>query len=101
MPTLPPWVILQLMKILHTADTHIGTRQYGLAERRADFSQALLQVVELACAEGVRAVIHSGDLFDNRNPSTEDLRDVLQGLLRLREAGIPFLAVVGNHEQKR
>jgi len=89
------------MKILHTADTHIGTRQYGLAERRADFSQALFQVVELAIAEGVRAVIHSGDLFDNRNPSTEDLRDVLSALLRLREAEVPLLAVVGNHEQKR
>lgn len=90
-----------MTRILHTADTHIGTRQYGLAERRVDFSQALFQVVELACAEEVRAVIHSGDLFDSRNPSTEDLRDVLQALLRLREAGVPFLAVVGNHEQKR
>lgn len=89
------------MKILHTADTHIGTRQYGLAERRDDFSQALFQVVELACAEGVKAVVHSGDLFDNRTPSTEDLRDVLQALLRLRDAAVPFLAVVGNHEQKR
>lgn len=90
-----------MVKILHVADTHIGTRQYGLAERRADFSQALFQVVELAIAEEVQAVIHSGDLFDNRNPSTEDLRDALQALLRLREAGAPFLAVVGNHEQKR
>lgn len=89
------------MKVLHTADTHIGTRQYGLAERRADFSQALFQVIELAIAEEVRAVIHSGDLFDSRNPTTEDLRDVLSALLRLRDAGIPFLAVVGNHEQKR
>jgi len=90
-----------MIKILHVADTHIGTRQYGLAERRNDFSQALFQVVELAIAEEVRAVVHSGDLFDNRNPSTEDLRDVLLALLRLREGGIPFLAVVGNHEQKR
>jgi DNA repair exonuclease SbcCD nuclease subunit len=90
-----------MIKILHVADTHIGTRQYNLAERRNDFSQALFQVVELALAEGVRAVIHSGDLFDSRIPSTEDLRDVLQALLRLRDAGVPFLAVVGNHEQKR
>ncbi|HIC95885.1 TPA: DNA repair exonuclease [Candidatus Bipolaricaulota bacterium] len=90
-----------MIKILHVADTHIGARQYGLAERRADFSRAFSQVAELAIAEGVRAVIHSGDLFDSRNPSTEDLRDLLQILLRLREEGIPFLGVVGNHEQKR
>ncbi len=88
-------------KVLHVADTHIGARQYGLAERRADFSSAFLQVVELAIAERVRAVIHAGDLFDSRNPSTEDLQDALMALVRLREAGIPFLGVVGNHEQKR
>lgn len=90
-----------MTKVLHTADTHIGTRQYGLEERRADFSQALFQVIQLAIVEEVRAVIHSGDLFDNRNPTTEDLRDVLGALLRLRDAQIPFWAVVGNHEQKR
>ncbi|MCR4404681.1 MAG: DNA repair exonuclease [Candidatus Acetothermia bacterium] len=90
-----------MSEILHLADTHIGTRQYGLAERRADFSAAFLQAVELAIAEQVRAVVHAGDLFDSRNPSTEDLRDALSGLLRLREAGVPFLGIVGNHEQKR
>ena len=88
-------------EILHVADSHVGARQYGLAERRADFSHALFQVAELAVAEGVRAVVHAGDLFDSRNPSTEDLRDVLSALLRLREAGVPFLGIVGNHEQKR
>jgi exonuclease SbcD len=90
-----------MSEILHVADTHIGARQYGLAERRDDFSRALFQVTELAAAEGVRAVVHAGDLFDSRNPSTEDLRDVLSALLRLRAAGIPFLGIVGNHEQKR
>lgn len=90
-----------MLKVLHLADTHLGARQYGLAERRADFSTAFLQAVELAISERVRAVVHAGDLFDSRNPSTEDLQDALLGLLRLREAGIPFLGVVGNHEQKR
>lgn len=92
---------LEMLKVLHLADTHIGARQYGLAERRADFSAAFLQAVELAIAERVRAVVHAGDLFDSRNPSTEDLQDTLTALVRLREAGIPFLGVVGNHEQKR
>jgi len=90
-----------MMKVLHLADTHLGTRQYGLEERRRDFSRAFHQAIELAIEEGVAAVIHSGDLFDSRYPSTEDLRDALQGLIRLREAGIPFLGIVGNHEHKR
>ena len=88
------------MRILHTADTHIGTRQYGLEERRADFSRAFRQVIELAITEKVDAVVHAGDLFDDRLPTAEDLHETLQALFTLREAGIPFLGVVGNHEQR-
>jgi DNA repair exonuclease SbcCD nuclease subunit len=89
------------MKILHTADTHIGTRQYGLEERREDFSKAFFAVIDIAIEERVEAVIHSGDLFDSRNPSAEDLKDVFWGLFRLKEAGIKFMGIVGNHEHKR
>ena len=89
------------MRILHTGDTHIGTRQYGLEARRADFSEAFEQVIEIAIAERVGAVIHAGDLFDDRYPSAEDLRSMVHALFRLKEAGIPFLGIVGNHEQRR
>lgn len=89
------------MRILHTADTHLGARQYGLDERRADFSKAFLQVVKIAIEEQVQAVIHSGDLFDDRYPTAEDLHETLQALFKLKQASIPFLGVVGNHEQRR
>jgi len=89
------------MRILHTADTHIGVRQYGLEERRADFSRAFQQVIEIAMEERVDAVVHAGDLFEDRYPSAEDLHETLQALSKLKEAGIPFLGVVGNHEQRR
>jgi len=90
-----------MTKILHTADTHIGARQYGLEERRADFSKAFHQVIAIAIEEKVSAVIHAGDLFEDRHPSAEDLQDVLQALSSLKEAGIRFLGIVGNHEQRR
>lgn len=89
------------MKILHLADTHIGTRQYGLEVRRADFSKAFQQAIEIAINEGVDAVVHAGDLFDDRYPTAEDLHETLRALFLLKEAGIPFLGVVGNHEQRR
>lgn len=89
------------MRILHTADTHIGTRQYGLEERRADFSLAFQRTVEVAIEEEVDAVVHAGDLFDDRYPSAEDLHETLQALDRLGRSGIPFLGVVGNHEKRR
>lgn len=90
-----------MAKVLHTGDTHIGFRQYGLEERRDDFARAFLQVVRLALDEEVTAVIHAGDLFEDRNPGAEDLLATLQGLSTLKEAHIPFLGIVGNHEQRR
>lgn len=89
------------MRILHTADTHIGSRQYGLEERRADFSHAFHQAIEIAISEKVDAVVHAGDLFDDRYPTAEDLHETLRTLFQLKGAGIPFLGVVGNHEQRR
>lgn len=89
------------MRILHTADTHLGTRQYGLEARRQDFAAAFFQVVEAALAGRVAAVVHAGDLFNDRTPAMEDLNALIQALSRLRGAGIPFLGVVGNHEGKR
>ncbi|MFQ5794729.1 MAG: exonuclease SbcCD subunit D [Candidatus Bipolaricaulia bacterium] len=90
-----------MTQVLHTADTHIGTRQYGLEDRRKDFSQAFAQVIQIAIEEEVAAVIHAGDLFDDRYPSTEDLGDVLRELTKLNQVGIPFLGIVGNHERRR
>ncbi len=90
-----------MAKVLHTGDTHIGFRQYGLEERRRDFAQAFLRVVDLAVEEGVSAVIHAGDLFEDRSPGAEDLLATLQGLSTLKSAGIHFLGIVGNHEQRR
>lgn len=89
------------MRILHVADTHLGMRQYGLEARRRDFSDAFQQVIDAAIQDKVDAIIHAGDLFDNRLPSMEDLRDVFRQLSQLRKANIPFLGIVGNHESKR
>ena len=89
------------MRILHTGDTHIGARQYGLEARRSDFARAFAQVITIAIAESVAAVIHAGDLFDDRYPSAEELSETVRALFRLKEAGIPLLGIVGNHEQRR
>jgi len=58
-------------------------------------------VIGIAIEERVSAVIHAGDLFEDRSPSAEDLQDMLQALSKLKEAGIKFLGIVGNHEQRR
>lgn len=90
-----------MTRVIHTGDTHIGYRQYHSPERRRDFLAAFEQVVDDAVEADVDAVIHAGDLFHNRRPELRDLLDTLAALRRLSSAGVPFLAVVGNHESTR
>jgi DNA repair exonuclease SbcCD nuclease subunit len=90
-----------MTRILHTGDTHLGYQQYHLPERRVDFQAAFEQVAADAVAEDVDAVVHAGDLFHDRTPRLSDIMGALSVLRDLDDAGVPFLAVVGNHEGKR
>jgi DNA repair exonuclease SbcCD nuclease subunit len=90
-----------MTRVLHTADTHLGYQQYHSPERRTDFLDAFRGVIEDAIDSEVDAVVHAGDLFHDRRPNLPDLLGTLDVLESLADAGIPFLAVVGNHEAKR
>ncbi|MGQ4555764.1 DNA double-strand break repair protein Mre11 [Halobellus sp. GM3] len=90
-----------MTRVIHTGDTHLGYRQYHSPTRRADFLDAFERVIEDAVADDVDAVIHAGDLFHDRRPELPDLLGTIRVLRRLRDADIPFLAVVGNHESTR
>ncbi len=90
-----------MARILHTGDTHIGYQQYHSPERRRDFLEAFERVIADAVEMNVDAVVHAGDLFQDRRPDLPDIQGVVGALRRLRDAKIPFLAVVGNHEDKR
>ncbi|WP_254273717.1 DNA double-strand break repair protein Mre11 [Haloarcula marina] len=90
-----------MTRVIHTGDTHIGYQQYHAPERRADFLDAFRQVVSDAVDDDVGAVVHAGDLFHDRRPTLTDIMGTLDVLKDLDAAGIPFLAVVGNHEAKR
>jgi DNA repair exonuclease SbcCD nuclease subunit len=90
-----------MTRVIHTGDTHIGYSQYHSPVRRQDFLDAFEAVVDDAVDGGVDAVVHAGDLFHDRRPDLQDLMGTISVLRRLNDAGIPFLAVVGNHESTR
>jgi DNA repair exonuclease SbcCD nuclease subunit len=90
-----------MTRVIHTGDTHLGYRQYHSPERRRDFLEAFRQVARDAVEADVDAVVHAGDLFHDRRPELPDLLGTLSVLRELDEAGIPFIAIVGNHETKR
>jgi len=90
-----------MTRVIHTGDTHLGYRQYHSPARREDFAAAFRSVVEDAIDQNVDAVVHAGDLYHDRQPGLPDLLETIDILRPLKNADIPFLAVVGNHESTR
>ncbi|MFC3478623.1 DNA double-strand break repair protein Mre11 [Halobacterium litoreum] len=90
-----------MARVIHTGDTHLGYRQYHSPERREDFLDAFRSVVDDAVDEDVDAVVHAGDLYHDRRPGLRDILGTISVLRPLRDADIPFLAIVGNHEGTR
>lgn len=84
---------------LHIADIHLGYQQYGLQERFDDFSRAFLTLVAQAIARPVAFVLLAGDLFEKRTVDPLAMRVAIEGLTQWQDAGIPVLAVEGNHER--
>jgi exonuclease SbcD len=84
------------MKILHTADWHIGKR-LGRFDRMPEHEQALDRVRQIADEEDVGLVLVSGDVFDRPVPPMDALSVGLRALLALAERR-PVIAVAGNHD---
>jgi len=87
------------MRFMHIADVHLGYQQYGLKERFNDFSRTFLQLIEEALAKRVDFVLLAGDLFEKRTVDPLAMRVAIQGFTELHAAGIPVLAIEGNHEK--
>jgi DNA repair protein SbcD/Mre11 len=84
------------MRILHTADWHVG-RRLGRHDRAAETAAALKEVAGIAADRRVDLVVVSGDVFDRPIPPVDALSLGLGGLLRLAEDR-PVVAVAGNHD---
>lgn len=91
-----------MIKILHLADVHLGAPLANFGDyagrRRSDQEAAFRRAVDLAVRERVHAVLIAGDLFDTFRPDAETMNLARTELGRLREAGIPVLAVPGTHD---
>jgi DNA repair exonuclease SbcCD nuclease subunit len=84
---------------VHTADNHLGYEQYGVKERFNDFARAFLAVVDDAIARQADLFVIAGDLFNKRAIDALTLIQAQSALERLRDAGIPAVAIEGNHDR--
>lgn len=86
------------MKILHTADWHLGKR-LDRFDRLPEQRQVLDEICGIAESENVDAVLIAGDLYDTYNPPIEATELFYQTLKRLSNGGKrPVIAIAGNHD---
>ncbi len=93
------------MRLLHFADAHIDMANYGrhdpesgLPMRVLDFLKSLDTIVETAIDERVDMVIFAGDAYKDRSPAPTFQREWGRRIIRLSQAHIPTLLLVGNHD---
>jgi len=93
------------VRILHFADAHIDMANYGrfdpdtlLPIRVTDFVKSLDTIVDTAIQQRADLVLFAGDAYKDRNPHPTFQREWGQRIMRLSQAGIPTLLLVGNHD---
>lgn len=86
------------LRFVHAADIHLGYEQYNLPKRADDFARAYFGMVEHAITVRADFVLIAGDLFHKANTDAWTLKQATHGLQQLRDAGIPVVAIEGNHD---
>ena len=94
-----------MIRVLHFADAHIDMANYGrrdpesgLPIRVMDYLDALDQICNAAIDQKVDLVIFAGDAYKDRSPSPTFQREWDKRMIRLSQADIPTIIIVGNHD---
>ena len=94
------------MRLLVTADLHLGSPIQSVALRNPDLGERLKQasrdtfvrIVDLAITERVDALVLGGDLFDSDHPDLRSRAFLIAQLTRAVDAGVPCVLIRGNHD---
>jgi DNA repair exonuclease SbcCD nuclease subunit len=91
-----------MLRIIHTADVHLGARHDDLGEQaaaqRARQAAAFDATVDLALREQVDLVLVAGDLFDSNVQPRRTVEHVAAQLARLADARIRTVLLPGTHD---
>ena len=89
------------MKIIHSADIHLGAPINGFPkeiseERKREVRNTFVRMVDYARENGVKVILLSGDVFDRDKPFKKDV-DFFYGVVE-SNPDIDFLYLRGNHD---
>ena len=85
------------MRLLHTADWHVGVTIRGRS-RLEEHREVLNEIVQIADDEGVDCILVAGDVFHHAGPSPEAEGVVLDALMEMRREGRQVVVLAGNHD---
>lgn len=96
------------MRVIICGDTHIGAI-FGLGSangtggntRVDDYEKTLNYIIDYAIETKADAFIQTGDAFESRTPSPEDMNVINQAILKLSMANITSVIIMGNHDYRR
>ena len=93
------------MKILHTADIHLGSNTYGridsetgLNTRLIDFKRCFEFMVRRGLDEEIDLFLFCGDAYRTADPTPTQQKVFAECLKPIAEAGIPIVMITGNHD---
>jgi len=94
-----------MIKFIHTADLHFGMENYGKVDpntgihsRLLDFEKALTFCIDTAIEKEVDFFLFCGDAYKTTNPTPTQQKLLFNCFMKLYQANIPIVIVVGNHD---
>ena len=91
-----------MLRLLHTADVHLGARHADLGDRAATQRErqfaAFVATVDLAIAEKVDLVLIAGDLFDSNVQPRRSVERAAAQMKRLVDVRIRIVIAPGTHD---
>ncbi len=91
-----------MLKILHTADIHLGARFSGLGDKgalqREQLRATFRNVIATAIDERANIVLIAGDLFDANQQPQKNIDLVIEQFNLLNENHIPVCLIPGTHD---
>jgi len=85
------------MRVLCTADWHVGSYNNVNAQRENDFLAAIDQIVDSAAIQKPDLILHAGDVFRTNRPSGHHQREAAQRFKSLSDIA-PTVLIPGNHD---
>lgn len=94
-----------MIRMLHLADLHIGIENYGridpatgLHSRLIDYLDRLDEAIAFGLESDVDIVLIAGDVYKSRTPNPTHQREFAKRIRRLRDANLPVVILIGNHD---